>query len=140
MPSTDATAGFEIVRREDLSEVTYLLAVRHPMMARAARPGQFAIVMSHPEGERIPLTLADFDAAEGTITLVVQAVGKSTREMQQNCQVGGRLHALVGPMGLPTQVGDAKKVVWCHEHPALLPVGPAQLARCWLAPEPPRAS
>jgi NAD(P)H-flavin reductase len=111
MPSTDATAGFEIVRREDLSEVTYLLAVRHPMMARAARPGQFAIVMSHPEGERIPLTLADFDAAEGTITLVVQAVGKSTREMQQNCQVGGRLHALVGPMGLPTQVGDAKKVV-----------------------------
>ena len=111
MPSTDATAGFEIVRREDFSEVTFLLAVRHPMMARAARPGQFAIVMSHPEGERIPLTLADFDPAEGTITLVVQAVGKSTREMQQNCQVGGRLHALVGPMGLPTQVGDAKKVV-----------------------------
>jgi NAD(P)H-flavin reductase len=111
MPETDTAAGFEIVRREDFSAVTYLLAVRHPMMARAAKPGQFVIVMSHAEGERIPLTIADFDADEGTITLVIQAVGKTTKEMQQTCQVGTRLHALVGPMGVPTKLSGAKKVV-----------------------------
>ena len=51
---------FEIVSREDFSDATFLLEIRHPMMARAARPGQFVIVMSHEHGERIPLTLADF--------------------------------------------------------------------------------
>ncbi len=103
--------GFEIVRREDFSDVTYLLEVRHPLMARAARPGQFVIVMSHEHGERIPLTIADFDRAAGTITLVVQAVGKTTREMQQTCRSGTHLHALVGPMGIPTHIGTARKVV-----------------------------
>ena len=101
---------FEIVAREDYSDATFMLEIRHPLMARAARPGQFVIVMSHPEGERIPLTLADFDPRKGTITLVIQAVGKTTREMQQSCQVGTRLHALVGPMGVPSVIGKAKKV------------------------------
>ncbi len=101
---------FEIVAREDFSDVTYLLEVRHPLMARAARPGQFVIVMAHPQGERIPLTIADFDAGKGTITLVIQAVGKTTREMQQSCRVGTALHALVGPMGIPSVIGSAKKV------------------------------
>ncbi|MGZ5772469.1 MAG: sulfide/dihydroorotate dehydrogenase-like FAD/NAD-binding protein [Caldimonas sp.] len=104
-------SDFEIVRREDFSDVTYLLEVRHPMMARAARPGQFVIVMLHEHGERIPLTIADYDRERGTITLVIQAVGKTTREMQQVCRVGTRLHALVGPMGVPTAIGHAKKVV-----------------------------
>ncbi len=103
--------GYEVVHREDLSDVTYLLEVRHPELARAARPGQFVIVMSHPEGERIPLTIADLDRAAGTITLVVQAVGKTTREMQRDIRTGGTLYALVGPMGHPSRIGDAKKVV-----------------------------
>jgi NAD(P)H-flavin reductase len=102
---------FEIVRREDFSDVTYLLEVRHPLMARAARPGQFVILMLGEHGERIPLTIADYDRERGTITLVVQAVGKTTREMQQACLVGTRLHALVGPMGVPTPIGHARKVI-----------------------------
>ena len=102
---------FEIVAREDFSDVTYLLEVRHPLMARAAKPGQFVIVMSHEHGERIPLTIADFDRAGGTITLVIQAVGKTTREMQQTCKVGTTLHAMVGPMGIPSSIRSAKKVV-----------------------------
>jgi NAD(P)H-flavin reductase len=102
---------FEIVSREDFSDVTYLLEVRHPLMAKAARPGQFVIVMSHEHGERIPLTIADFDRAKGTVTLVIQAVGKTTREMQQSCRVGTTLHAMVGPMGIPSPTGKAKKVV-----------------------------
>ena len=81
-------SNFEIVGREDFSDVTYLLEIRHPLMAKAAKAGQFVIVMEHEHGERIPLTIADFDREQGTITLVIQAVGKTTREMQQNCQVG----------------------------------------------------
>ncbi|WP_263772657.1 sulfide/dihydroorotate dehydrogenase-like FAD/NAD-binding protein [Propionivibrio soli] len=102
---------FEIVTREDFSDVTYLLEVRHPLMAKAAKPGQFVIVMLHENGERIPLTIADFDREKGTITLVIQAVGKTTRQMQQECQVGTSLYALVGPMGIPSPVSHAKKVV-----------------------------
>jgi len=104
-------SDFEIVAREDLSPATFLLEVRHPLMAKAARPGQFVIVMSHAEGERIPLTIADFDRDRGSVTLVIQAVGKTTREMQQRCTVGTSLHGLVGPMGVPSPISGARKVV-----------------------------
>ena len=104
-------ANFEIVAREDFSDVTYLLEIRHPLMAKAAKPGQFVIVMLHEQGERIPLTLADYDVDKGTITLVIQAVGKTTREMQEKCRVGTSLYALVGPMGEPSHIGEARKVV-----------------------------
>src|SRR6266540_219712 len=106
-----AMSAFEIVAREDFSDVTYLLEIRHPTMARAARAGQFVIVMAHEHGERIPLTIADFDRDRGTITLVIQAVGKTTKEMQQLCKVGAALHAVVGPMGIPSPVSGAKKVI-----------------------------
>ena len=117
-------SNFEIVKREDFSDVTYLLEVRHPMMAKAARPGQFVIVMLHEHGERIPLTIADFDRSKGTITLVIQAVGKTTREMQQACQVGTSLHAMVGPMGIPSPVSHAKKVVCVGGGLGVAPVYP----------------
>jgi len=124
MTTSDDASRYEIVTRQDFSDVTYLLEVRHPRMARAAKPGQFVIVMSHPEGERIPLTIADFDRARGTITLVIQAVGKTTREMQLNCQVGTHLHALVGPMGIPSHIGDAKKVLCVGGGLGVAPVFP----------------
>ncbi|HML13858.1 MAG TPA: sulfide/dihydroorotate dehydrogenase-like FAD/NAD-binding protein, partial [Xanthobacteraceae bacterium] len=101
----------EIVARQDFSAATFLLEFRHPLMARAARPGQFVIVMADEHGERIPLTIADFDRERGTITLVIQAVGKTTRQMQQECAIGTRLHAVVGPMGIPSEIGKAKKVM-----------------------------
>lgn len=103
-------SGFAIVAREDFSELTFLLEVDAPMLARAANPGQFVIVISKERGERIPLTIADFDRDKGTITLVIQAVGKSTCEMQQRCTPGAYLHAVVGPMGYPSALG-AEKVV-----------------------------
>ncbi|MBI2225958.1 MAG: sulfide/dihydroorotate dehydrogenase-like FAD/NAD-binding protein [Betaproteobacteria bacterium] len=101
---------FEIVTREDFSDVTYLLECYHPLMAKAARAGQFVIVMLHEHGERIPLTIADFDRKKGTITLVIQAVGKTTREMQQACKVGTALYAITGPMGIPSHFDKVKKV------------------------------
>lgn len=111
MVDTDPGPGFKILVREDFSDVTYSLVIHHPLMAKAARPGQFVIVMSHESGERVPLTIADFDRAKGTVTLVVQAVGKSTKEMQQICQVGTSLYGVVGPMGVPSPLAGKKKVV-----------------------------
>ena len=114
----------EILARQDFSDVTYLLEVRHPLMARAAKPGQFVIVMEHEHGERIPLTIADFDPVRGTITLVIQAVGKTTKEMQQNCVVGAHLYAMVGPMGIPSHLGKVRKVVCVGGGLGVAPVYP----------------
>jgi NAD(P)H-flavin reductase len=115
---------FEIVAREDFSDVTYLLEIRHPQMARAAQPGQFVIVMASAQGERIPLTIADFDRERGTVTLVIQAVGKTTQQLQRDAVVGSHLHALVGPMGIPSQLGHAKKVVCVGGGLGVAPVYP----------------
>ena len=72
-------------------------------MARKRRPGQFVIVRVHEEGERIPLTIADSSAAGGTVTLIVQGVGKTTRLMNL-LEAGDALLDLVGPLGRPTEV------------------------------------
>jgi len=113
-----------IVTREDYSDLTFMLEISNPMMARAARPGQFVIVLLHEHGERIPLTIADFDHDKGTITLVIQAVGKTTREMQQQCQVGGEFFSVVGPMGAPSEIGELKKVVCVGGGLGVAPVYP----------------
>jgi NAD(P)H-flavin reductase len=125
----DEGSRFEIVAREDFSDATYLIEIRHPMMAKAARAGQFVIVISHELGERIPLTIADFDREAGTVALVVQALGKTTREMQRNCHVGTRLFSVTGPMGLPVDIGDAKKVVCVGGGLGVAPIFP--LARAF---------
>jgi sulfide dehydrogenase subunit beta len=124
VPDATGGSGFEIVAREDFSDVTYLLEIRHPQLAKAAKPGQFVIVMPHEHGERIPLTIADFDRDKGTITLVIQAVGKTTREMQRDCRVGTRLFALVGPMGIPSHIDRAKKVLCVGGGLGVAPVYP----------------
>jgi NAD(P)H-flavin reductase len=124
MNSSTGGNGFEIVARRDFSDVTFLLEIRHPMLAKAARAGQFVIVMASDHGERIPLTIADFDRDKGTVTLVIQAVGKTTREMQRDCQVGTRIESLVGPMGIPSHIGKAKKVLCVGGGLGVAPVYP----------------
>jgi NAD(P)H-flavin reductase len=94
------------------------------MLAKAARAGQFVIVMASEHGERIPLTIADYDRDKGTITLVIQAVGKTTREMQRDLKVGDRLVALVGPMGIPSHIGKARKVLCVGGGLGVAPVFP----------------
>jgi NAD(P)H-flavin reductase len=120
----DKRSLFEVVTREDFSDVTFLLEIHHPRLASAALPGQFVIVMLREKGERIPLTLADFDRVRGTVTLVIQAVGKTTREMQQQCQLGTRLHAVVGPMGIPSKMGNARTVACVGGGLGVAPVYP----------------
>ena len=129
MTTNTPIGGYEIVARQDFSDVTYLLEVRHPLLAKAAQAGQFVIVMASEHGERIPLTIADYDRVKGTITLVIQAVGKTTREMQRDLKVGDRLVALVGPMGIPSHIGKAKKVLCVGGGLGVAPVFPQ--ARAW---------
>ncbi|HEY9445943.1 MAG TPA: sulfide/dihydroorotate dehydrogenase-like FAD/NAD-binding protein [Burkholderiales bacterium] len=124
MPVASSAAQLEIVTRRDFSDVTYLLEVRHPLMAKAARPGQFVIVMYQEHGERIPLTIADFDAERGTITLVIQAVGKTTREMQSACRAGTSLYAMAGPMGIPSHIDAGKKMIFVGGGLGVAPIYP----------------
>jgi len=123
-PGGYRSADIPVVRREDFSDLTFGLEIEHPMLAHAARPGQFVIVMSHPEGERIPLTIADYDRAAGTITLVIQAVGKTTLEMQRDCLAGTTLASVTGPMGEPSRITGGGTVVCVGGGLGVAPVYP----------------
>jgi NAD(P)H-flavin reductase len=124
MYTGDEAPAVEIVVREDFSDTTFLLEFHHPMMAKAARPGQFVIVMPQEHGERIPLTIADFDREKGTVTLVIQAVGKTTKQMQKDCRVGTVFFGVVGPMGEPSRIDDIGKVVCIGGGLGVAPVFP----------------
>ena len=101
---------YSILQKQILSDITKLMVVEAPQVARAARPGQFVIVRSHDHGERIPLTIADFDRAAGTITLIFQEVGKSTMEMGQ-FEVGQAFVTVAGPLGHPTEIENYGTIV-----------------------------
>jgi ferredoxin--NADP+ reductase len=94
---------YEILHKEQLTPVTRLYEVLAPDIARKAQPGQFAIIRTHEQGERIPLTVADLNRERGTLTLVVQEVGKTT--LQMGTMVPGDTFAtLVGPLGNPAEI------------------------------------
>jgi glutamate synthase (NADPH/NADH) small chain len=102
-----------ILGRAELSEGIVELTVHAPLVARSARPGQFVRVLPRPDGELIPLTLADWDAAAGTICLVVQGVGTSSIEINAMA-VGEAFTGVAGPLGRPSDIqartGDATVV------------------------------
>ena len=94
---------FQILRREQFGPTTFLWDVQAPDVARAAQPGHFVMVRVDERGERIPLTVADYDAAAGTVTVVVQAVGKTTFEMME-LRAGEYVLDFIGPLGLPSHI------------------------------------
>jgi NAD(P)H-flavin reductase len=114
---------FKILRREQFSPVTYLWELEAPEIAKAAEPGHFVIVRHGESGERIPLTIADFDRERGTITLVIQAVGKSTHMMME-LKEGEHLDDLVGPLGHARAFGTPKRVVCVGGGLGVAPVYP----------------
>ncbi len=114
---------YSIVVTESLTPVTRLFEVDAPAVARKARPGQFVIVRLHEKGERIPLTVADYDRARGTITLVVQEVGKTTIEMC-TMRAGDHLVTLAGPLGLPTEIERYGTVICIGGGFAIAPIYP----------------
>lgn len=129
---------FEIVEKRLLADGIFLTRVHAPRIAKSALPGQFVIVRADGNGERTPLTIADYDTADGTITLVTQALGVSTRKIVAK-EVGESFADVAGPLGRPSDfvsmsdeelhrtrfvfigggVGTAPvypQVKWLHEH------------------------
>ncbi|HDH09370.1 MAG: sulfide/dihydroorotate dehydrogenase-like FAD/NAD-binding protein [Thermoplasmata archaeon] len=101
---------YEILAKESLAPVTKLMVISAPEVARKAKAGQFVIIRVVEEGERIPLTIADYDREEGTITIVFQEVGKTTMHLG-TLEVGDRLASFTGPLGNPTEVEHYGTVV-----------------------------
>ncbi len=118
---------FKIVRKQDFSPATYLWEIEAPDVAKAAQPGHFVIVQHGQDGERIPLTVADFDRERGTVTLVIQAVGKTTRALRV-LKEGDFLDAFAGPLGTPSHIERRRKIVVVGGGLGVAPVFP-QLRR-----------
>ena len=93
---------FTILEKRLLAENIYLMKVEAPRGAHAALPGQFVIVRADAVGERVPLTIADFDAAEGSVTIVIQTLGVSTRKICA-LEAGEQLADFAGPLGRPSE-------------------------------------
>jgi len=101
---------YKILERVDYSPDVYMQVVEAPAVAAACQPGQFIILRIDEQGERIPLTIADFDRDAGTITIVVQAIGKSTRQLQKLGK-GDSLANFIGPLGIPSEIEKVGTVV-----------------------------
>ena len=100
---------FEIVKKEKLNPTVTKMIVKAPLIAKKAEPGQFIIFRATEDGERVPLTITDFDRQAGTLTIIFQIVGAST--MQLNAlNEGDYIYDFVGPLGVPTRVEGLKKV------------------------------
>jgi len=115
---------YEIIRREAFSDTTFLWEVLAPDVARASQPGHFVMLRLHEGSERIPLTVADFDRDKGTVTLVIQALGKSTLDMRDHYREGDSFADFVGPLGLPQHVSRAGHVVLVGGGLGVAPVYP----------------
>ena len=129
---------YKIIKAEKLNEIVYLMVVEAPMVAKHGQPGQFIIVKEDDAGERIPLTICDYDREAGTVTIVFQPIGASTEKFAK-LQAGDSFEDFVGPLGCPSEfvnedpeelkkekilfvaggVGTAPvypQVKWLHEH------------------------
>ncbi len=101
---------YKIVKKERLNDVVELMEVHAPMVARKCEPGQFIILRVGEDGERIPLTIADYDREKETITIIYQIVGYSTKELAK-LNEGDEITDFVGPLGAPTDLHKSKHVV-----------------------------
>lgn len=113
----------KILEKEHFSQNVVKLVVEAPAIARSRRPGHFVIVRSGEHGERIPLTIADSDPARGTITLVVQSVGDSTKKICA-LEPGESLTDVVGPLGQATHIEKFGTVVCCGGGVGVAPLLP----------------
>jgi ferredoxin--NADP+ reductase len=114
---------YQILDREDYSADVFMQVVQAPAVAAACQPGQFIILRIDEEGERIPLTIADFDREAGTITIVVQAVGKSTRQLQ-TLGKGDWITNFIGPLGVSSEIEKVGTVVCAGGGIGVAPIYP----------------
>ncbi len=114
---------YKILEKQVLSDVTKLMVVEAPQVALKARAGQFIIVLIDDKGERIPLTIADYDKTAGSITIIFQEVGKSTMQMG-TMEVGDSFRDVVGPLGRPTEIENFGEVICVGGGVGIAPVYP----------------
>jgi len=114
---------YKILFREDLVPSIHLFKVSAPAVAKKAQPGQFVVVRIDEKGERIPLTVADWDREEGSLTLVFMEVGTTTARLAQ-LQAGDAIADLVGPLGLPAHIEKFGTVVCIAGGVGAAPISP----------------
>lgn len=100
---------YTIIEKEHLNPTVGRMVIDCPAVAKKAEPGMFVILRVDENGERIPLTIADYDKARGTVTIIYQIVGATTQKLDM-LKVGDSLHDFVGPLGRPTELDGLKKV------------------------------
>ncbi|MBR3560821.1 MAG: sulfide/dihydroorotate dehydrogenase-like FAD/NAD-binding protein [Oscillospiraceae bacterium] len=100
---------YRIVKKRPLTPTLVLIEIEAPMIARKAEPGQFIILRVDEDGERIPITIHDFDREKGTVSIIYQIVGATTEKLNQK-QEGDYIQDFVGPLGNATELPGAKKV------------------------------
>lgn len=100
---------YRIVKKQVLNPTVTRMEIEAPLIAKKAEPGQFIILRVDENGERIPLTVADFDREAGTVTIIFQIVGATTEKLN-HLEEGDSLHDFVGPLGRPSETEGLKKV------------------------------
>ena len=100
---------FKILKKQELNPTVTLMDIDAPLIAKKAEPGQFIILRVDEEGERIPLTIADYDREKGTVTIIFQIVGATTEKLNAKKE-GEYIQDFVGPLGVPSHVDGLKKV------------------------------
>ena len=101
---------YKIVKNKKLNEIIYSMWIEAPEVALSIQPGQFIILMITEKGERIPLTVADFDRERGLIRIVFQIVGKTSEELS-TLEEGDKLFSFIGPLGKKTEIENYGKVI-----------------------------
>jgi NAD(P)H-flavin reductase len=114
---------YQIIKREQFGPVTFLWEVVAPQVAKSCLPGHFVMVRIDETGERIPLTVADYDRQKGTVTVVVQAVGKTTYQMM-GLPEGSSVLDFIGPLGVASHLEKRDKVVLVGGGLGVAPVFP----------------
>lgn len=114
---------FKILEKQVFSPIIKQMVIEAPRVARKCQPGQFVILRIHEEGERIPLTIADFDREKGTITIVFQEVGKTTKQLG-TLEAGDYIKDFVGPLGTPSHIENFGTVICVGGGVGIAPVFP----------------
>ena len=101
---------YKIIEKEVLNSVVQKMVIKAPFVARKCEPGQFIILRVDEDGERIPLTIMDYDRDAETVTIVYQILGHSTTLLSQK-EAGDSINDFVGPLGMPTELHQHKRVL-----------------------------
>ena len=101
---------YKILDKRVLNSEVTALTIEAPFIAKKVQPGQFVIIRINEKGERVPLTVADFNREKGTVTIIFQAIGFSTKKLAQ-FNIGDSISDCVGPLGVPTEFGNPKKAI-----------------------------